>query len=372
VAPLEAYTVHAMTSTTLRRGAGKSFTRDADRWQAVERRDRGADGRFVYAVKTTGVYCRPSCAARLARRENVTFHATPADAERAGYRACKRCRPDASAPGGGHADAVAKACRRIMEAGDAPDLDALAAGVGMSPSHFHRVFKSLTGVTPKAYATARRAKGVRDALPQSDTVTAAIYKAGFNSSGRFYATSDRVLGMKPAAFRAGGAGAIIRFAVGECGLGSVLVAATERGVCAIALGDDPDALVRDLQGRFPKADFVGGDEAFERLVARVVAFVDRPAAGLDLPLDVQGTAFQLRVWQKLSEIPCGQTRTYSQVAREMGAPRSTRAVARACAGNAIAVAIPCHRVVRTDGSLSGYRWGIERKAKLLEAERRRR
>jgi AraC family transcriptional regulator of adaptative response/methylated-DNA-[protein]-cysteine methyltransferase len=360
-----------MTVTTMPRATGKSFANDADRWRAVADRDRAADGRFVYAVRTTGVYCRPSCAARLARRENVEFHAAPGDAERAGFRACKRCKPNESAPGNPHADAVAKACRLIAEAETVPGLDALAAAVDLSPSHFHRVFKALTGVTPKAYATARRARRVRDALPRSDTVTAAIYDAGFRSSGRFYATSDRVLGMKPAAFRTGGAGATIRFAVGECSLGSVLVAASQRGVCAIALGDEPDALLRDLQGRFPRAAFIGGDEAFGQLVAKVVAFVERPAAGLDLPLDVQGTAFQQRVWQKLSEIPCGRTRTYSQIARELGAPQSTRAVAQACAANAIAVAIPCHRVVRTDGSLSGYRWGIDRKAKLLEAERKR-
>jgi AraC family transcriptional regulator of adaptative response/methylated-DNA-[protein]-cysteine methyltransferase len=358
-----------MTTMTAQPASPQSFTSDEDRWQAVVRRDRGADGRFFYSVKTTGVYCRPSCASRLARRENVEFHSTPADAERAGFRACKRCNPDELSAGGGHARAVAKACRLIEAAAVAPDLDALAAAVDMSPSHFHRVFKSQTGLTPKAYATARRSRRVREELSRRDTVTSAIYKAGFNSSGRFYASSAKVLGMKPTAFRAGGAGATIRFAVGECSLGSILVAATQHGVCAIKLGDEPAALVRDLKDQFPRAQLTGGDRDFEQWVARVIAFVERPAIGLDLPLDVRGTAFQERVWQKLCEIPCGKTRSYSQIAEDLGTPNATRAVGQACAANPVAVAIPCHRAVRTDGSLSGYRWGLQRKAKLLEAER---
>jgi AraC family transcriptional regulator of adaptative response/methylated-DNA-[protein]-cysteine methyltransferase len=277
--------------------------------------------------------------------------------------------PNAPAPAGGHAEAVARACRIIAESATTPDVDALAAAAGMSPSHFHRVFRAQTGLTPKAYATARRSQRVRDELGRADSVTDAIYNAGFNSSGRFYAASAGALGMTPAAFRSGGAGTAIRFAVGECSLGSILVAATQRGVCAIALGDDPDALLRDLQDRFPRAKLIGGEAAFERVVARVVAFVERPAVGLDLPLDVRGTAFQQRVWQKLCEIPCGATRTYAAIAADLGDPASARAVAGACAANPIAVVIPCHRVVRTDGSLTGYRWGVERKRKLLESER---
>jgi AraC family transcriptional regulator of adaptative response/methylated-DNA-[protein]-cysteine methyltransferase len=338
-----------------------------DRWQAVRRRDRGADGQFVYAVRTTGVYCRPSCAARLARRENVEFYSTPATAERAGFRACRRCKPNEH-DAGDHPGAVAKACRLIESAADTPDVHALAAAVDMSPSYFHRVFKSQTGLTPKAYATAHRAQRVREELVRADTVTSAAYHAGFNSSGRFYATSTRMLGMKPAAFRAGGAGTTIRFAVGECSLGSILVAASHAGVCAIALGDDPEVLVRDLQNRFPRAELIGGDRAFESTVAKVIAFVEHPAIGLNLPLDVRGTAFQQRVWQKLTEIPCGSTRAYADIAAELGHPKSTRAVARACAANVIAVAIPCHRVIRTDGALAGYRWGVERKARLLKSE----
>jgi AraC family transcriptional regulator of adaptative response/methylated-DNA-[protein]-cysteine methyltransferase len=230
------------------------------------------------------------------------------------------------------------------------------------------VFRATTGVTPRAYAAAHRARRVRDELSRSSTVTEAIYGAGFNSSGRFYATSSEVLGMTPSDFRAGGSGTAIRFAVGECSLGSILVAATDRGVCAILLGDAPEPLVRDLQDRFPRARLIGGDRDFEQLVARVVGLVEAPALGLDLPLDVRGTAFQQRVWRALRAIPAGSTATYTQIAERLGAARAVRAVARACAANAIAVAIPCHRVVRSDGGLSGYRWGVARKRALLARE----
>jgi AraC family transcriptional regulator of adaptative response/methylated-DNA-[protein]-cysteine methyltransferase len=341
---------------------------DAERWTAVVARDRRADGAFYYSVRTTGVYCRPSCGARQARRENVGFHATCADAERAGFRPCKRCRPGDRGPDEARAAAVARACRLIEQAEELPGLDALAAAAGLSRFHFHRVFKAATGLTPRAYAAAHRARRVREELARGGTVTDAIYGAGFGSSGRFYATAGAVLGMRPTDFRAGGDGAAIRFAVGECSLGSILVAATERGVCAILLGDDPDALARQLQDRFPKARLIGGDRAFERLVARVVGFVEQPALGLDLPLDVRGTAFQQRVWQALREIPAGTTSTYTKIAARIGAPRAVRAVARACASNTLAVAIPCHRVVRHDGGLSGYRWGVERKRLLLARE----
>jgi len=356
----------AMTTTTDRTLA--TFIGDDERWEAVKRRDRDADGAFYYSVLTTGVYCRPTCAARLPRRENVGFHATCADAERAGFRPRKRCRPNEAALAERQAAAVAKACRSIEQAEEAPSLDTLAETAGMSRFHFHRVFKAQTGVTPKAYADAHRAERVRAELAQSDTVTAAIYGAGFNSNGRFYATSFDLLGMTPTEFRAGGTGAAIRFAVGECSLGSILVAATPKGICAISLGDDPDALVRGLQDRFPKAQLIGGDKAFERLVAGVVGFVEAPAQGLDLPLDLRGTAFQQRVWQALRKIPAGTTATYTEIARRIGRPKAVRAVAQACAGNAIAVAIPCHRVVRLDGSLSGYRWGVARKRALLDKE----
>lgn len=267
-----------------------------------------------------------------------------------------------------HARAVARACQRIVEAEELPGLEELAGVAGLSPSHFHRVFKAQTGLTPKAYASAHRARRVREELSRSPSVTSAIYGAGFNSNGRFYETSTRTLGMTPTAWRAGGKGTTIRFAVGQCALGAILVAESQHGVCAISLGDDPSALVRELEERFPAAELIGADRSFERRVATVVAFVESPRLGLDLPLDVRGTAFQERVWRALREIPCGETRSYAEVARALGMPGASRAVARACASNPVAVAIPCHRVVRTDGSPSGYRWGVERKVELLARE----
>ena len=343
-------------------------TGDDARWAQLVGREREADGSFYYSVETTGVYCRPSCGSRLPRRENVRFHETCADAERAGFRACKRCRPDQPGLAEQRAEAVARACRIIESSEEMPGLEALADAIGMSRYHFHRVFKAVTGVTPRAYAAAHRANRVRDALARSGSVTEAIYRAGFNSSGRFYASSTATLGMQPRAFRAGGQGAVIRFAVGECSLGSILVAATDKGVCAISLGDDAEALVRELEDRFPSAQLSAGDDGFDRLVAAVVGLVEAPGLGTDLPLDVRGTAFQQRVWQALREIPAGSTASYADIAERVGSPRAVRAVAQACASNPLAVAIPCHRVVRRDGDLSGYRWGVERKRALLDRE----
>ena len=340
------------------------------RWAAVVARSPGADGTFFYSVRTTGVYCRPSCPARLARPENVRFHATVEDAERAGFRPCKRCKPDQASLVEQHAAMVTQACRLIEGSQSVPRLDQLAVSAGMSVFHFHRVFKSVTGLTPKEYAAAHRGERVRKELGRAATVTAAIYDSGYNSNGRFYGESEQVLGMTPTTYRAGGANAAIRFAIGECSLGSILVARSERGVCAILLGDDPGVLARDLQDRFPRATLIGGDPEFERLVSQVVGFVEAPGIGLDLPLDVRGTAFQQRVWQALREIPAGSTASYTEVARRIGSPTSVRAVAQACASNPLAVAIPCHRVVRTDGGLSGYRWGVERKRALLQREAR--
>jgi AraC family transcriptional regulator, regulatory protein of adaptative response / methylated-DNA-[protein]-cysteine methyltransferase len=345
-----------------------AFADDADRWEAVLRHDRQADGQFFYAVLTTGVYCRPSCASRRPRLENVRFYLTHAEAERAGYRPCKRCRPDAQGPLEQHAEAVAIACRLIEAAETPPSLDTLAAAAGMSRFHFHRIFKEATGVTPKAYTAAHRANRLREELPRSNSVTEAIYGAGFNSSGRFYSGSTDMLGMAPKNFRTGGDGAAIRFALGQCSLGAILVAATGKGVCAIALGDEPEALLHDLQDRFPKAQLIGSDRDFERLVATVIGFVEAPQLGLDLPLDVRGTAFQQRVWQALQAIPAGSTASYTEIAKRIGRPKAVRAVAQACAANTIAVAIPCHRVVRNDGAISGYRWGVERKRSLLARE----
>jgi AraC family transcriptional regulator of adaptative response/methylated-DNA-[protein]-cysteine methyltransferase len=264
---------------------------------------------------------------------------------------------------------VAGACRRIESADTPPSLEDLAREAGMSPHHFHRVFKAVTGLTPGAYAAACRARRVREELAASrGTVTDAIYSAGFGSGSRFYEASAQRLGMRPSEYRAGGAGAVIRFAVGQCSLGAILVARSQRGICAILLGDDPDRLLRDLQDQFPRAELVGGDARFEQLVARVVAFVEQPSTGLDLPLDIRGTAFQERVWRALRDIPPGETASYTDIARRIGAPGAVRAVARACASNPLAVAIPCHRVVRRDGTLSGYRWGVERKRELLRRE----
>ncbi|APD11459.1 6-O-methylguanine DNA methyltransferase [Pandoraea vervacti] len=349
--------------------ANSRYASDDAKWAAVAARDKQADGEFFYSVRTTGVYCRPSCGARLARRENVAFHADMAAAERAGFRPCKRCKPDEGAQGARHAALVTAACRRIEAADVPPTLETLANEAGLSPHYFHRLFRAVTGVTPRAYANARRAERVRDALPAASSVTSAYYDAGFNSNGRFYAKSDALLGMKPAAFRAGGKAESIRFAVAQCSLGALLVAATSRGLCAISLGDDPDTLVRELQDRFPQAELVGADTGFERWVAQVVGFVESPRIGLSLPLDVRGTAFQQRVWQALRDVPAGETASYAQIAERIGAPRAVRAVAQACASNTLAVAIPCHRIVRNDGAVSGYRWGVERKRALLSQER---
>lgn len=345
-------------------------TENDPRWTAVVARDAAADGRFFYSVRSTGVYCRPSCAARTPRVENVRFHSSAEEAERAGFRPCKRCRPDEPPLAERRTALVAELCRLLEASDEIPSLKELASHVGLSLFHTHRVFKSVTGLTPRAYASAHRAERMRRALRETGNVTEAIYEAGYGSSARFYEASDSLLGMTPTKYRDGGANLEIRFAIGECSLGSVLVAATDRGVCAILLGDDPEALAHDLERRFPRAELVGGDESFERLVAQAVALVENPGLGTELPLDIRGTAFQQRVWRALSRIPVGETRSYSELAKAIGAPGAARAVARALGANPLAVAIPCHRVVRRDGALSGYRWGVERKRALLAREAR--
>ena len=355
---------------SVQNGQGARTTESDARWAAVVAHDPQADGTFSYAVETTGVYCRPSCAARLPKPEHVRFHATCGDAEHASFRPCKRCKPQQISPGEQQAATIAASCRLIEQAEGTPSLAQLAQQAGFSPSHFHRVFKAITGLTPTAYAAAQRAKRVRNALSTRGTVTEAMYDAGYNSNGRFYATAHEVLGMTPSNYRAGGTQTTIRFAVGACSLGAILVAQSERGMCAMLLGDDPDALARDLQDRCPQATLIGGDAGFEQLVATVVGCVEAPALGLDLPLDIRGTAFQQRVWQALRKIPAGSTASYTDIARHIGAPHAVRAVAQACGAHALAVAIPCHRVVRHDGTLSGYRWGVERKRILLEREAR--
>lgn len=350
-------------------GAGHLYATDDARWAAMQARDPAADEHFVYAVRTTGVYCRPSSSARLPKRENVVFFESAESAEAAGYRASRRALGDQTAAAAERTALVARVCRLIETSEALLKLDELARTVGMSPYHFHRVFKAETGLTPKAYASAYRARKLREELnaPHA-SVTDAIYGAGFNSNSRFYETSNQLLGMHARDYRAGGIGAVIRFAVGQCSLGAILVAQSQRGVCAILLGEDPDALVRDLQDQFPKAQLIGGDADFERLIAHVVGFIEAPSIGLNLPLDVRGTAFQERVWQALREIPPGTTATYTQIAERIGAPKAVRAVAQACGANHIAVAIPCHRVVRRDGDIAGYRWGVDRKRELLRRE----
>jgi AraC family transcriptional regulator of adaptative response/methylated-DNA-[protein]-cysteine methyltransferase len=357
-----------MDALDMERRNGDGTTELDPRWASVVSRDRSADSVFYYSVSTTGVFCRPSCAARRANPKNVRFHATIADAKAAGFRPCMRCKPDQPSLAEQYATKVAEVCRLIERAEEMPRLAKLAESAGLSTYHFHRVFKAVTGLTPKGYAAARRTERVREQLSRSKSVTEAIYDAGFTSNSRFYETSDAMLGMTPTIWRAGGADAEIRFAVGECSLGSILVAQSGKGICAIFLGDNPDALLRDLQDRFPRARLIGGDTGFEELVAKVVGFVEAPGIGLDLPLDVRGTAFQQRVWQALRKIPPGSTASYAEIAKRIGAPQSVRAVAAACAANVLAVAIPCHRVIRNDGALSGYRWGIERKRALLERE----
>jgi len=344
-------------------------TEQDPRWAAILARDPKADALFVYGVKTTGVYCRPSSASRLPRPENVEFFDTPAHAEAAGYRASKRASGDQTQLAAHHAQRVADACRQIEQADTPPSLNALALQANMSPFHFHRVFKAVTGLTPKGYASAHRSRKVREGLKGERTVTDALYDAGFNSNSRFYESANQLLGMTPGDYKAGGTNNAILFAVGQCSLGAILVAQSARGVCAILLGDDPDQLVRDLQDQFPKAELVGADQRFEQLVAQVVGLIEAPAVGLDLPLDLRGTAFQERVWQALRDIPPGSTASYAQIAERIGAPKSFRAVAQACGANSLAVAIPCHRVVRSNGELSGYRWGVERKQQLLAREK---
>jgi len=342
------------------------------RWTSVLARDATADGSFYYSVRTTGVYCKPSCAARTPRPENVQFYKSLDEAEQAGFRPCKRCKPDQPALAEQHAAIIAATCQQIEHSETPIQLGDLANAAGMSAYHFHRIFKAVTGLTPKAYSSAHRAQRLRNVLSKGGSVTDAIYEAGYNSNSRFYEKSREVLGMTPSNYRSGGTNTEIRFAIGECMLGSILVASSRIGVCAIFLGDEPDKLVRDLQDAFPRAHLIGGNDDFEQLVARVVGYIEAPASGSEqfqyLPLDIRGTAFQQRVWHALRQIPAGKTVSYTDIARLIGSPKAVRAVASACAANTLAVAIPCHRVVRNDGAISGYRWGVERKRELLKME----
>jgi len=344
------------------------WTTDSARWQAIVERNKAADGHFVYAVRTTGVYCQPSGATRLPKRENIEFFDTPEAAEQQGYRPSKRLRRGQPALENSYLAKIAEACRYIEQHDEDVPLADIAEHVGVSIYHFHRLFKATTGLTPKAYASAHRNQRLRASLDESERVTDAIFDAGFNSNSRFYETSSAMLGMTPKTWRAGGKGAQIYFALAICSMGDILVAQSEKGICAILLGDDASILLQDLQDKFPQAELIGGDAQFEKRVSEVVGFIEAPEIGLNLPLDIRGTAFQQRVWQALRDIPVGTTVSYTDIAQRIGSPKAVRAVAGACAANMLAVAIPCHRVVRNDGALSGYRWGIERKRALLNKE----
>ncbi|MBS1237048.1 MAG: 6-O-methylguanine methyltransferase [Deltaproteobacteria bacterium] len=347
----------------------KAFLSDDDHWQALVKRDPRACDEFVYGVLTTGVYCRPACASRLPNRENVRFFETSMEAEQAGFRPCKRCRPEKPDWKEAHALAVLKACKRIDEAETPPSLKELAEGACLSSFHFQRVFKKIIGVTPKQYAMERRAGRLREHLRKDSTITGAMYDAGFASSSRFYERATVTLGMKPSTYKNGARDVRIRLAIAPCFLGLVLVAATAQGLCAIDFGDTAEALKENLHRRFPKAVFQDPDSQFTAMIAEVLAFLGNPEHGrLGIPLDVQGTAFQRRVWLALQEISPGDTVSYTDVASRIGKPKAARAVARACASNPVAVAIPCHRVVRGNGQLGGYRWGLDRKRVLLERE----
>jgi AraC family transcriptional regulator of adaptative response/methylated-DNA-[protein]-cysteine methyltransferase len=341
------------------------------RWAHVVARDKSADGQFWYSVRTSGVYCRPSCPSRGANPANVQLHDSLESARATGFRPCKRCKPEGPSQEAEHATLVEKTCRLIEAGEEEPSLEALAEAVGKSAGYLHRIFKAATGLTPKAYVAAHRANKIRHGLASGSAVTEAIYDAGYNSGSRFYERATDILGMTPSRYRAGGRAEELRFAIGQSSLGAILVASSQAGVAAILLGDDPEALLRDLQDRFPKAKLVGADAAYETLVAQVVGLVEHPERGADLPLDIRGTAFQQRVWQALREIPAGKTASYADIAERIGAPAAVRAVAGACAANKLAVAIPCHRVVRKEGALSGYAWGVERKREQLAREAKR-
>ena len=339
------------------------------RWQAVIDRQTADSEPFVYAVRSTGIYCRPGCASRLPKRSNVEFFAGPLQAEAAGYRACKRCRPNQSLGDAPQVERLIAACRFIERAERVPSLTEVAAEVGLSPAHLQRLFREHLGLSPREYAAARRVRRLQETLVEGASVTDAIYRSGYESTGRCYAEATAVLGMSPKEYRARGRDQAIRFALTDCWLGRLLVAVTEKGVCQIAIGDDDAGLRSKLLATFPAAEEVTSDDSLAKLLAEVVAVVESPRKTVPFPLDIQGTVFQRRVWQALQAIPPGETRTYRQLAAEVGRPSAVRAVASACAANTLAVAIPCHRVLRSTGAISGYRWGPERKGKLLERER---
>ena len=361
---------------------GRTSAANEKRWQSVQMRDRGADGAFVYAVRSTGIYCRPSCASRKPRREQVEFFSLPAAAEQRGFRACLRCRPRLARLRDPRTAAVANVCREIeaqIDAdgaktanGDASEtrltLRTLSSTAGMSAHQLERAFRSVMGISPRQYADARRMRRLKSRLRKGDDVTTALYDAGFGSSSRLYERAPAQLGMTPATYRQGGAGMKIHYTIVSSPLGRLLVGATERGISALYLGKDDGPLESSLRKEYPRAEIRRDRNGLEGWVGKILAHLRGREPNLDLPTDVQATAFQRRVWEELRKIPYGATRTYSQVARAMGKPKAIRAVARACATNPVSVVVPCHRVVREDGNLAGYRWGLERKQALLEQE----
>ena len=344
---------------------------DDPRWQAVLERDTDADGTFVYAISTTGIYCRPTCPSRRPKPEHTRIFNHPHQAEAAGFRPCLRCLPQREETlQQQQIRIVEDACRQIRENEIAPDLSKLAAHAGFSISHFHKLFKQITGITPKNYAQSLRMQKLEQELNKSETsVTEAIYNSGYNESSNFYASKNRLLGMTPSAYKKGGANIMLNYAIAPCSLGKILVAATSKGISSILLGDDTDILLDDLKKRFPKADISQGGTEFEATLNTCLEFIDQPQPQFSLPLDIHGTVFQQKIWQILRQIPPGQTVSYAELARLAGMPKAARAVAGACAANPVAVVVPCHRVVRNDGGLSGYRWGVERKRTLLNKEK---
>lgn len=350
--------------------ADNKFKSSESRWQAVVDRNAAANGEFYFSVLTTGVFCKPSCGARLPNRENVDFHDTAEAAEKAGFRPCKRCKPTSGSLEQRHAALVEKICRFIENAEEEPNLQEMAKHADMSPHHFNRVFKKVTGLTPKQYVIGRRSESLKKELSQGSNVTDAIYSAGFNAASRFYEGAKPRLGMPASSFKAGGKGIEIRYTIESCWLGFILIAASEKGICSILFGDEETALQADLKRRFPHATLEPSDSEsdYKTWVSEVLSLIKEPSGGLNLPLDIHGTAFQERVWRALQTIPAGETASYAEVAKKIGHPKASRAVAAACAANPVAVVIPCHRVVRANGDLSGYRWGTERKQHLLDME----
>src|SRR6202041_222759 len=344
---------------------------------AVQARDRSADGAFVYAVRSTGIYCRPSCPSRKPGREQVVFFPLPEAAEQKGFRACQRCRPRATRLRDPRSEAVAAVCRQIdtqiRNEGDDDSksrltLTALSTGVGMGPHQLERAFRRVMGITPRQYADAQRMRRLKSSLKKGDDVTTALYDAGYSSSSRLYERSPSQLGMTPATYRQGGAGMQIHYTIVDSPLGRLLVGATDRGISALYLGKDDGPLESSLHKEYPRAEIQRDRNGLEEWVGKILEHLRGREPNLDLPTDVQATAFQRRVWEELRKIPYGTTRTYSQVARAIGKPTAIRAVARACATNPVSVVVPCHRVVREDGNLAGYRWGVERKLALLQHE----